>query len=181
MKHNAKNYLLFIACVLLVFSGFFNYKLYKISKQYQQSLPYLVPGESISSLKLLGTTEYTPDLKRWDESAIQVIYIFSQPCTICDKNMIFLKKFSRLLERPVIILGIVVGNLSEGYEFARKAELEFNIYVPEDLSKFKKDFRIKFNDSQLILCRGLEIVYVKLGELSSGEFVTILELIRGLK
>jgi hypothetical protein len=181
MKERAKNYLLFIACALLIFSGFFNYKLSKINRYYQQLLPYLVPGERISSFKLLGASENIPDLKELDEAAIQVIYIFSQPCTPCDKNMIFLKKFSRLLDRSVIIRGIIVGNLSEGYDFARKAELDFNVYVPENLDQFKKEFRLKFSYSQLIICRGREIVFVKIGELSSDEFGTILELIRNIE
>lgn len=181
MSKIGKNYFFIFAIILLLLSGYFNYKLFKVNRYYQQALPYFLPGEQIDYLGLMSTVENMPNLEKLDDSAVQVLYIFSQPCSPCDKNIIYLKKFARLLDKSVIIRGIAVGTLSEGYDFAQKVDLGFNIFVPQDLNRFKKEFRLKFKSSQLIVCQGSTIHFVKTGEISSEEFTEILNMIRSLK
>lgn len=104
----AKNYFFCITVILLILSGYFNYKLFKLNRYYQEGLPYFLPGESIDYLG-------------------------------------------------------------------------FKIYVPQDLNRFKREFRLKFKSSQLIVCRGRTIHFAKMGEISSDEFTEILNMIRSLK
>lgn len=181
MSKNGKNYFFIFAIILLLLSGYFNYKLFKVNRYYQQALPYFIPGERIDYLGLQSTDEKAPNPEKLDDSAIQILYIFSQPCSPCDKNIIYLKKFARLLDKSVIIRGIAIGTLSEGYDLAQKVDLGFNIFIPQDLDRFKKEFRLKFKSSQLIVCRGRTVLYVKTGEISSEEFPEILNMIRSLK
>lgn len=72
-------------------------------------------------------------------------------------------------------------DFSEAYEFAQKSEPGFNIFVPGDLNRFIDEFRLKFKHSQFLVCKGKEIVFVKVGELSSVEFGQILKMIRSMK
>lgn len=181
MAIKLKNAVLFIALALLIFSGFTNYKLFKLNRQYRNALPYFLVGETIDYLELQSTDENVPGLRELPDNKLSILYIFSQPCTPCDKNLIYLKKFARLLDKSITIRGIVVGNLSEGYEFTQKAKLDFNIFVPEDLNRFIEAFRLKLKQSHLLVCKGKEIRFVKMGELSSDEFTQILKMIRGLK
>lgn len=181
MRQKAKNYLLPMAIALLIFSGYLNYRLFNLNRQYQNALPYYIVGEKIDYLDLQSTDENVPGLKELPENKVSILYIFSRPCTTCDKNLIYLKKFGRLLDKSVAIRGVVLGNLSEGYEFTQKAKLDFNIFVPEDLKRFIHEFRLKFSYSQLIVCRGKEIMFVKMDELSTDEFVRILKMIRNMK
>ncbi len=181
MSHRIKNGVLLVALALLIFSGFVNYKLFKLNRQYQKALPYLLVGEKIDYLDLQSTDENGPGLKELPDNTLSILYIFSQPCTPCDKNLIYLKKFARLLDKSVIIRGVVVGNLSEAYEFTRNAKLDFNIFVPGNVKRFSGEFRLKFKHSHLIVCRGKEIRFVKMGELSSDEFTQIIKMIRNMK
>lgn len=181
MTKKLKTGVFYVVLALLIFSGFVNYKLFKINRQYQNALPYFLVGEKIDYLDLESTDENGSGLKELPDNTLSILYIFSRPCTPCDKNLIYLKKFARLLDKSVTIRGVVVGNLSEGYEFTRKAKLDFNIFVPEDLNRFIDEFRLKFKHSHFLVCRGKEIMYVKMGELTSDEFVQILKMIRSMR
>lgn len=140
-----KNGVLFIALVLLIFSGFTNYKLFKLLRHYRNALPYLLADETIDYLDLESTDENIPALKELPDNVLSILYIFSQPCTACDKNLIYLKKFPRLLDKSVTVRGVVIGSLSDAYEFVQNAEPGFDIYVPKDLNRFGAEFRLKFN------------------------------------
>jgi hypothetical protein len=176
-----KNAALFIALALLIFSGFTNYKLFKLNRQYRNALPYFLVGETIDYLGLQSTEENGPDLKELPDNKVSILYIFSQPCTPCDKNLIYLKKFARLLDKSAAIRGVVVGDLSEAYEFVQNAKPGFDVYVPEDLNRFTDAFRLKFKHSHLLVCRGKEVQFVKMGELTSDEFTQIIKMIRSMK
>ncbi len=181
MTIKVKNGVLFIALALLIFSGFTNYNLFKLNRQYRNVLPFFLVGETIDYLGLQSTEENVPCLKELSDNEVSILYIFSQPCTPCDKNLVYLKKFARLLDKSASIRGVVVGKLSEAYEFVQNAEPGFDVYVPEDLNRFTDAFRLKFKHSQLLVCKGREIRYVKMGEISSDEFTQILKMIRSMK
>ena len=149
-----KNFLFLFVLALLIFSGFINYKLFKLTRHYKNALPYFLVGETIDYLDLQSTEENSPDLKELPENKVSIIYIFSQPCTPCDKNLIYLKKFARLLDKSVAVRGGVVGSLSEGHKFTRNAKLDFRIFVPVELEKFIDEFRLKFKHSQFLVCKG---------------------------
>ena len=172
---------MYILFALLIFSVFINYRLFKINAQYKDALPFFIRGERIDYLALQSTDEHAPGLIGLPDNSLSILYIFSRPCTPCDKNLIYLKKFARLLDESVVMRGIVVGNLSEGYEFTQKANPGFAIFVPEDLNRFVKEYRLKFNHSQFIVCLGCEISFVKTGEFSDEEFIRIFNMIRTMK
>ena len=171
----------FISIALLIFSGFTIYKLIRLNRQYRNALPYRLVGETIEYLSLESTNENVPSLRELPGEMVSILYIFSQPCTICDKNLFYLKKFTRFLDKSVVIRGVVIGNFSDAYKFIQNAEPGFDVYVPEDLNRFIDEFRIKFNQSHLLVCKGKEIKFVRTGELSSDGFPQILRTIRSMK
>lgn len=172
---------MYILISLLIFSIFINYRLFKINKHYKDVLPYFIQGEKIDYLALQSTDDHVPGLTGLPDNKLSILYIFSRPCTPCDKNLIYLKKFARLLDESVVMRGVVLGNLSEGYEFTQKTNPGFAIFVPEDLKRSIKEYRLKFNESQFIVCRGSEISFVKTGEFSDEEFIRILNKIRAMR
>ncbi len=108
-----------------------------------------------------------------------MIFIFSRPCSPCNKNIPYWEKISQLLNDQVSIYGIIPGDLTEAYNFADKAKLNFKIYVPEDIKKFAEHFRVKSNEARTILYDG-KVRLIKLGDLDGEAAVSIIKLARSL-
>lgn len=98
MRLRLKTAIIFIALALLVFSGFMNYKFYKLNRKYTKALPIFLLGESIDYLDLISADENHPDLNGLSPDKPVLIYIFPRiSCLSCDKNIDYLKKFSNIL------------------------------------------------------------------------------------
>ncbi len=170
--------------VLLAVIIFLLYALFKCvntNKALKEAIPYLMIGETLGSPGLLSANERYPDLKEFPTDKPSLFYIFPRVnCTPCDKSIIFLKKFSKILGDSVSVSGVVLGKMSEAYDLSQKAKLEFPVYVPEDIGQFIAKFRIKLNLSQTIIFSGNETRYIWLGDIKSGNFEEIIKLLRGL-
>lgn len=170
-----------IAIALLIFSGVVNYKLLKLNRHYQNALPYFIVGEKIDYLDLISADEHYPDLNGLPQGKPVLLYVFPRiSCLACDKNIAYLKKFSKILGENVSIKGIALADLSEAYELSQKEELRFPVYIPNDLNRFLKEFRIKMNMPQLLICIGNKVKYITLGDIAGGDAVSIIELLKNI-
>ncbi len=108
-----------------------------------------------------------------------MFFIFSRPCSPCNKNIVYWNKFAELLKEHVDCYGIVLNSLSEAYNFNEKRELKFKIYVPQNLDKFLKEMKLKLNFPQTILYTN-RVEMLKMGDLKPEDAVKIINIAKRL-
>lgn len=180
MKLSTKTYT-FTAILLsvFVFLGYALYKCHQANRKLRSSLPYLTVGESIHYFNLIGMDETRIDQSNLEKDRPVLIFIFSRPCSPCDKNLVYWKKMAEIFKEDVSVYGIILGKLTEAYNFSETSRLNFNIYVPEDAALFIREMRIKLNFSQTIIYSG-KVRYVRLGEMNGEEAVGIIKTVKGM-
>lgn len=168
-----------LSCILTIIgiSIIFGFVLFKYNQRLQQitnSIPYIVPGDSIEYFELTGMD--TSKLSASDLSIEQpvLIFIFSRPCSPCNKNIPYWKKIAKILNSRITTYGIVLSGLTEAYNFSEKAKLTFPVYVPNDIKQFIKKMKIKFNLPQTILYHKDKVYLTKLGKLDGDDTVDII-------
>jgi peroxiredoxin len=161
--------------------GYLIYANFSNSKNHNQLLkqiPHLTLDEAINYFDASNNKERTDISKIQKRGVISVIFIFSQPCTPCEKNLTFWKKITSVSKKKIDIYGIVFGDISEATRFSESLKLNFPIFIPTHEKQFKKKFRVKFNLSQTILCREAKVIYCKAGELSTDDYFEIVKIIK---
>jgi hypothetical protein len=106
-------------------------------------------------------------------SGISVIYIFSAPCIPCNKNLVILKKLSKLLDDKNKVYGIVFSEYETAKDILDAKKIKINLYVPQNKKTFIENFRIKHELDQLIVINNRRIVFVGVGELSIKDYFKI--------
>jgi thiol-disulfide isomerase/thioredoxin len=164
-------------------SAIFGFVLFKYNQRLQQitnSIPYIVPGDSIKEMELTGmdTSKITAaDLSK-EQPAL--IFIFSRPCSPCNKNIPYWNKIGKILEGRAAIYGIVLSDLTEAYNFSEKAKLTFPLYIPNNLNQFIKEMKIKFNLPQTILYHKDKVYLTQLGLLNGDDTADIINAVKKL-
>ena len=178
MKDKTFTYKLIIVSILII-AGFTIFRFIQTNKKTRNSLPYLTQGEKIKYFDLIGEEGEKTDSLFLQSNMPSLIFIYSRPCNPCNKNIIFWKKIVEILDGDVSVYGIILDDQNEAFSYSRNANLNFKIYVPEDLDRFIEELRIKLNFSQTIVYhKGLS--FLKLGELESEEVVNIIKLTKSL-
>jgi peroxiredoxin len=168
-----------ISLAVVVVAGFMIFKLLRINTQLRAHIPYLLPGEKIEYFDLVDGTGRKINSADLSNPRPGLIIIFSQPCSGCDKNIPFWKKIADVAGEKIKIYGVVLDSYGAAFEFENRANLNFSIYAPEDIGKFKESLRIKFNYAQtLVYHKGVKFSHV--GELENRDTVKIIKLIRNL-
>ena len=150
MKNSKLVYsLVLVGTIILV--GFAIFRLYRINEKNKQELPYLLQGEKIECFDLIDEDANQVDASVFSSGRPVLIFIFSRPCSPCDKNIVYWLKMQEILEDQVNFYGIIPGNATEAFNFSEKAKLNFKLYVPVNLNEFIQRMRLKLNFSQTIL------------------------------
>lgn len=167
-----------ILLAIIIVMGFVLYKTMQSKKRLTESLPYFVEGESIEYFDLISMSSERIDASALEGDTPILIFIFSRPCSPCNKNIKFWKSIAGILkDKKNKIFGIALDNLSATYNFMKEARLNFDIYVPEELEIFLKRMRIKLNFAQTILYhKGVKVQ--KLGPLEADEVTRIINYIK---
>lgn len=172
-----------VICLSVVLvSGFLIFRLLQINTQLRTKIPYLLPDEKIEYFDLIDK-----DAKKIDSTVLStastakpsLIFIFSRPCSKCNKNIYLWQKIAEISKGRINVYGIVLDSLGAAFDFEESANLNFKIFVPEDITKFKNSLRIVFNFSMSILYDN-GVKYMQLGELQSDDAVEIIKLIKTL-
>ena len=142
----------------------------------KNALPYVLQGEQINKLELIGTdsnlTEGKPEL---NSNFPLLLFIFSRPCSPCNENIIYWKKITEILEPlGITSYGILLTDLNSAVNFSTSAELNFKTFVPSDLHDFLKQFRLKLNSAQTIVIQGKKVEYLKIGKLTGDDTIEII-------
>ncbi|HLP48116.1 MAG TPA: hypothetical protein VK469_19390, partial [Candidatus Kapabacteria bacterium] len=164
-----------IIITISVISGFGFYKFYQVNKKLRAAIPYLFPGEKIEYFDILGQDAKIKNLSDLNSNRTSLIFIFSRPCSPCNKNIVYWKKIASILGDKVKAYGIVLGKINETFELTEKTTLDFDVYVPENLPKFIEMFRLKLNFPQTLIYQDHKVIYQKLGELEGEDAAVIIK------
>jgi len=174
-----RNYLKFITFLIIIILFVFIIKLVGTNNSLKESLPYLVKGEKIKYFNLIDKNGKRINEKVLKNNSPSLIFIFSRPCSPCNKSIIYWKRLSSILRGKVHIYGIVLNTATEAYSFSSNTNLNFPIFVPEDINSFIKNFRIKINSPETILYKN-GIVHLRLGEINSKDVTKIIKKVKGV-
>jgi peroxiredoxin len=174
-----KGTIIYVILLILIFSLFVNYKLFVLNKHYKEKIPYLLEGEKIANVDIIGQDGQFIDPLRLKQG-ISVIFVFLKNCSPCDKNIIFWKKIAKLFDNKISVTGVVLNTPTEGFNFENKTKLNFKIYVPDDLPEYTRDMRMMINQSQTIVLKDGRVKMVKMGDLDGKSAVEVINLIKGL-
>lgn len=137
------NLLVIFLIAVVIFLGFLLYLNMKSKEKIADELVNLQVGESIDEMALIsedGTTVNGFKMSTYDTAAV---FIFSRPCSPCNKNIPYWRRVSSL--KKTDIFGIIVEDATKMANFAESMDLNFKLYCPEDIIKFKENFRLKFD------------------------------------
>jgi peroxiredoxin len=177
---NKTFYITLVLTGILIISGYTNFRLYQVNAKQRDSLPYLLKGESITYFKMLDGSARTIDKSTLTGKRPSLIFIFSRPCSPCNKNIVYWKKMATLLGDKVNVYGIVLADASHAFNFSETAKLNFKIYVPENISTFSDALRIKMNLSQTIIYHNNSVLNLKLGDLNGQEATDFIKMVKRL-
>jgi peroxiredoxin len=139
-----------------------------------EEIPYITTHQEVEYFELTGVDESRVTLDELKKRDRALAFVFSRPCSPCNKNLVFWNKMAQILGDQVKIYGIVLDDLTKAYNFSQKAKLSFDIYVPDEVEMFVKSWKIKSNQPLTILVRNGKPALVVLGLLEakdSGEFI----------
>jgi hypothetical protein len=72
------------------------------------------------------------------------------------------------------VYGIILDNIENSIKYSKEAKLNFNVYVPIEIEKFKKEMKLNTPYSQTIYYRG-KIQNIFIGEINSENVMEILD------
>jgi hypothetical protein len=170
-----RNELIFLVLISIIVVCL--YIIYKQNQRYNSlvnSFPSLTKDERIKYFDLIEVNKEKSEAKMISESILSnkkpsVIFIFSRPCTPCEKNIVFWKKIQKILSNKIEVYGIVINTPSDAFDFVNKVELPFPIYIPKDRDKFINKFRLHWKVSQTIISIKKLVKYIKIGNLTSDD------------
>jgi peroxiredoxin len=139
-----------------------------------EEIPYITTHQEVEYFDLTGVDESRVTLDELKKQDRALAYVFSRPCSPCNKNLVFWNKMAQILGKQVKIYGVVLGDLTEAYNFSQNAKLFFDIYVPDEVEMFVNAWKIRSNQPLTILLRNGKPALVVLGLLEakdSGEFI----------
>jgi hypothetical protein len=149
---------------------------------HKKSVPYLLKGEKLGELNLIDLKGQIFINTFLEDKDITLLYIFSRPCSICNKNINQWNKIVKILKGQINVLGIISDSSSEDLEpFRNENRFGYKIYTTVDSTKFKNDFRIILPYAQTLIFKNNVLKKTYIGELSGEQTIQIIEYIKAFK
>jgi len=149
-----------------------------IIRSIKKEVPFLIKGEQIDYFDLLNVEGTVIDNFTLEKNPHSLVFIFEQPCSECTKNIVYWKKIKNLVKEKIPVYGIVLEDYDETLNFYHSVKLNFNLFFPENKQKFLDRLRIKYNFAQTILLKRNRVDQVKIGNLSSEDFLDVIKILR---
>jgi len=167
--------------LISAFLGLSLWKCMKTNRDLAEKSPFITSNEKIENFTLTGVDESNVTLEDLKMQSRSLVFIFARPCTPCNQNIIFWNKIAQILKGSVKIYGIILSDLTEAYNFSKKTNLEFTIYVPDDLAPFKKSWKIRSDQAETILMRYDRPATTIIGPLDAGDTAAIIKKAREIE
>jgi hypothetical protein len=179
MKNKTLTFTLAVLAIV-IFCGYTIFKLHWLNEQARANLPYLDIGEHIGYFDLIAEDSSRVNTSIVNSGRPAMIFIASRPCTPCQKNVHYWRKFKKILGDCIDYYGIIPTDATTAFNFSERAKLNFKIYVPADLKLFIQGMRLKTNNAQTIVYDQNEVKYIKLGNLERNDALHIINLAKEL-
>jgi hypothetical protein len=161
-----------------IFSAYLVVRLVQENKKIKDELPYFMPGERINYFDLISMDNNAVDVSVLKNSKKpSLIFIFTTPCSPCNKNIVFWNKLAEIMKDRVSIYGIILDDVSQAYSFSESSKSNFGIYVPKRIDEFKNNMRLKLNIEQTIICEANKVKFAYIGVLDINELSKFLDAI----
>lgn len=132
MKGRARTGLLSaILCIVVVSSAITILNLYRTNTQLKAAIPYLLPGEKPHYFHI--SDRKNEIFTRLPQNRPVFIFIFSRPCSACEKNVYFWNKIIDLTTNKFMAMGIILDIRDFELIFEKSRTFKFRIYVPENI------------------------------------------------
>lgn len=175
----SKNLLFIITLFIILISiGIFAFR--KQAGKYERILertPYLLAGEKILCFDLIDQNGNTSSIKSIENSKVSLIFIFEEPCSPCNKNLVFWKRISAFYSAHVTIYGIVLKEYKNLKDTQNSIMPNFKLFAPVDMKSFRKKMKAESKLAQTILINGNTIHYIKVDNLESIDYFEIVKII----
>ena len=161
-----------------ILSAYLVFRLVQENQKIKNELPYFMPGERINYFDLISVDNNSVDASVLRNSKKpSLIFIFTTPCSPCNKNIVFWNKLADIVKDKVSIYGIILDDVSQAYSFSESSKSYFGIYVPKRIDEFKNNMRLKLNIEQTILCEANKVKFAYIGTLDINELSKFLDAI----
>jgi len=141
-----------------------------------KALPHVATGQAMSIDGLVRVDEESSvtSLERV-ETGLSAVFIMKPSCFYCEENLLFWAKLKRIYKNQLDAYGVILSEVSteDATEFLRSKGLNFPLYSPKDLERFKFQFNVKFNLPQTVILDKGVVIYSKAGVLEAKDFFKI--------
>lgn len=147
----------------------------------KKNVPYLMEGEEVTSFDLTGLDNQPAGIDQLRDEKVSLIFIFEQPCTSCNKNLMPWKKMAKMAANQTIpTFGIVLDEPANVLNAFKNNSSGFPVYVPNDPTAFIEQFRVRLPMAQTIILKGRKVIRVKFGNLGSDDFLSLVQEMQAL-
>jgi len=167
----SKDFFFVLLSMVIIILSIILYSTIKSRKELINELPSLRIGDTVDKVKLIS--EEVTSIKEFKLSTLGMaaIFIFSKPCTPCNKNIPFWRRISALKRAEVF--GIIPDKVTGMVNLSGTLQVNFRLYCPENIERFEKKFRVKLDLAQTLLLERGKVIYIKLGQLTTQDYFEI--------
>lgn len=176
LKDNKKSIVIAVIAGALLVSIILNFHLFRTVKTVQKFLPYLLRGEKVNGMELVD--EFGADIEPGNSGGDYLVFIFTEGCSPCNKNIKLWDKMADLLDSKIRVYGVILDDVNGMVEFSEQARLRFHLHVPRDVERFKNAFRIQLDLPQTIYVKNNKVDYLKLGVLSGDDYIHMMKYLK---
>lgn len=138
-------------------------------------------GESITYFDIVDEYNQKTDANELNSHRLVLLFIFQQRNSLCDKNIALWNRIGKILGHSrVIIYGIIPEEFLKLSDMKKNSNLNFDLYTPKNIEKFKKALGIKDNLSQTIFYLENRVEFIKSGELEDTDYTRLMSTINHL-
>lgn len=177
MKNQVNTTVVILSFLVLIIVAISTIAILKITNQnamLRKQVFSLSPGEKIPAIELIDMNEQIQDIYSVQKKKLLFIYIFERPCSPCNRNIIYWKRISEIMEGDAEFVAVLIDDLPKALEFSQKKKTNFPLYVPTNRENFVRAMKIKSNAAQTILVNKSVVERVILGDMDGENYTDIL-------
>lgn len=165
------NFCLILLAVVVLITIYFQIKSKIKSDFLREQIPCLLIDEKVGDFMVISAKS-TAGPETLDLKDGMLLFVFSRPCSSCEKNIPFWNAIAELCDN-VIIKGVIIdGNLTQQPE---NINIAFDIVSPSSQDDFMKKFHIRTNHAQTILIRNHRVEFIRMGILEESDLNEIVK------
>jgi hypothetical protein len=159
-----------IQFLALMVSAYIIVKQDRLIDSLKRSRVNLAVNERIEYFDLVGMNNQQVNADMLNRSHASLIFVFKYPCAPCNHNLTLWRRMAKILKDDIDVYGIWLGNEQELFDFAGEANLGFDIYMPTDVERFKKELSLNLNYARTILYANNKVVQAKMADLEGDDY-----------